>query len=773
MKNYFFIILLFQLLLIPLSDSAQSVNDSLQKRLKTTTNDTDKVNIYNKLSIEQLTIYPEKALDFANEANKLARNINYKKGIVESFINMAQIYQSRKNIIQAEKYFDKATEASAVFSENTYTTYISLQKTSIYIEKKEFQKANENIQFIKEESLKTESEKKLYYKSKGFLELKFGNIDLAKNYIHKLIVLAENNNEKEDLAESYIQLGVVHQQLMEYKEAQNDYYKALKIYESTKDFKGQAITYLHLGDINKEQGFFQNAIKFFFKALSLYNEIGDQVSKSKCLDHIASVYQKQKNLDKAIDYYSQSLEIRKNIDNKELIATSFNALGSAYEQQKDIAKAIIYYFKSIKMREEMGSLEGMAESYTYLSQLYFNYGQLDKSFETATKAYEISKKINDIWWLKESAKILAEINKQKGNYKEGYLFFETYSQLRDSLSNAQKSNQISRLEAIYESEKKEKAIALLNKENEIQDIVIKQQKTQRIVLYLVISLLIIVILFVYFGYRNKNKVNEQLEIQKELLAQKNKDITMSLHYAKRIQDNFFTRKTKLMELVKEAFVLFQPKDIISGDFYWFAKMKGKTIVAVVDCTGHGVPGAFMSMLGNELLNDIVKSKRIVDPGEILNRMHNRIVSGLNKNENESFTVDGMNIAICVVQEDKEIIEFCGSGRPMIVVSKGHATTYNGEKFPLGMVTKKERKFKTQQIKVEENDKFYIFTDGYTDQFDEMNQEKITRQGLTDLLVSIENNPLKEQEAILMDYFNNWKGSRAQLDDICVIGFMVK
>lgn len=262
---------------------------------------------------------------------------------------------------------------------------------------------------------------------------------------------------------------------------------------------------------------------------------------------------------------------------------------------------------------------------------------------------------------------------------------------------------------------------------------------------------------------------EVVEVQNKLIEKKNQNITASIKYAKRIQDSILPMKEKITEVFPESFILFKPKDIVSGDFYWFTQMNGTSLVAAVDCTGHGVPGAFMSLIGNNLLNDIVNNQKITDPQRILQKLHEGVVNALKKNEHESGTVDGMDIALCAIENKTRKLEFSSSGRPLVLINKNGVQNIKIGKHPVGLVTKKEAKFEKEIIHLGEGDAFYLFTDGYCDQFGGPEDDKFMEAKLEELLLSIKNKPMAEQGKILEEKINEWKGGNSQLDDILVIG----
>lgn len=765
------IVLFILLFTATISTNAVNRVDSLIKVLSKAQNDTERIDLNNKIAQEYIEKYPEKALDYAHKASVLAREVGYHHGLIESLINIGEIYRSSENYPQAIKHFEKAHKGSEVLSDSSMVHIIRIDLAELYYKQKLYKKASYYIEKVDTKHLPNNSTlSKQYYYVDALIKVKLGKIEDASTSLMTLLKEVKENSA--EAAEIYNQLGIISQQNADYTKAQNYFYKALKIYETTHNYTQQAETFSNLADLNMEQNLLDNALDFNFKALAIINELGKLSTKSKIFDDIGLTYLKMRKFDRAIDYYAQSLMIRENLGDPLLISESYSNMANVYEAKKDISKAIIYHFKSIKIREESNDNEAISDAYLNLARLYFNNKQYDKSIETATKAFEASDKTGNTWLMQESAKILAESNQKQGNFKEGYLFYETYVKIKDSLHAQQKSDQIARLETLYKTDKKEKEIALLNKEKELQDLELHKQALLRNGLVIGIGLLLIVFIFIYRAYQQKSDASKLLVEQKALIEKKNKDIVASLTYAKRIQDSILPKKRKLNDLVSDSFVLFMPKEIVSGDFYWFEKVENKSIFAVVDCTGHGVPGAFMSMIATELLNDIIKTKKITDPSEILKKLHNRVVAGLKKNENDSFTVDGMDIAICVIEENSNTLAFSSSGRPLVHISGNNVSEISGSRFPIGMVTRKERIFETKYVPFEKDDLFYIFTDGITDQFNETHSEKMTRDGLIEQLKQIKSNSLKVQYRLLKDYFHDWKKEAPQMDDVCMIGVRV-
>jgi ligand-binding sensor domain-containing protein/serine phosphatase RsbU (regulator of sigma subunit) len=298
--------------------------------------------------------------------------------------------------------------------------------------------------------------------------------------------------------------------------------------------------------------------------------------------------------------------------------------------------------------------------------------------------------------------------------------------------------------------------------------------------YVILLLLSIAAIYGFTQYRTQaikkeNKIleNKVAERTKEL-EEKNRDITSSIEYAKRIQEAILPSKGLIFSRFTKAFILYRPKDIVSGDFYWYGEKNGYKIFAIVDCTGHGVPGAFMSMIGHNLIHQIVQEKGIVDPGAILNNLHKGVQEALRQGENEINTNDGMDISLMAVNDSERVIRWAGANRPLILIdARGSLTKYDGNKFPVGGVQLDvNRFFTTHTIKCESGTMAYMFTDGYADQFGGEKGKKFMVKRFYNLLLSIHEKPTEEQKIILEDNLERWRQNQEQVDDVLVAGVAI-
>jgi len=298
--------------------------------------------------------------------------------------------------------------------------------------------------------------------------------------------------------------------------------------------------------------------------------------------------------------------------------------------------------------------------------------------------------------------------------------------------------------------------------------------------YIFMAILLISSIWAYTHYRNRVilKENKLLELKvaertKEL-AEKNHDIMSSIQYAKRIQEAILPAKDNIYEKLNRTFILYKPKDIVSGDFYWFAEKNQWRIFATVDCTGHGVPGAFMSMIGHNLLHQIVLDKGYTDPGEILTQLHRGVQKALRQGQNEVHTNDGMDVSLLAIHTTTHQVTWAGANRPLVLVNaEGALSRLEGNKFPVGGVQAEiNREFNTHQVVTEGRVMTYMFSDGYADQFGGEKGKKFMVKRLHETLCKIHNLPANDQRDWLDKEFEAWRGELEQVDDVLVVGIEI-
>jgi serine phosphatase RsbU (regulator of sigma subunit) len=376
----------------------------------------------------------------------------------------------------------------------------------------------------------------------------------------------------------------------------------------------------------------------------------------------------------------------------------------------------------------------------------------------------------------------AGLLKKEKDYKRAYLFMTRYSAIRDSILSDEKNKSMAEMQTRFDTDAKEKEIVLLTKSKDIEELKLDEQKEniekQRVTIYASGISIILALALAFFGYRSyseKKKINGILEEknhaiskQKEILEIKNTQITNSIVYAKSIQDVILPPGEIVKEQLRDSFILFQPKDVVSGDFYWIYKEKDSVYVAAIDCVGHGVPGGFMALHAYNLLERIVKENKNASPNLILDQLNKQVIESLHQNNEHTSVKHGMDLALLKIKRNK--IEYSGARNPLLIVSPAkELKEIKADKMFVGGAL---GNFTNNSLEVENGSMLYVFTDGYADQKGGPENKKYFISVLKELLVSISDKTIDEQKRILQETFSNWKGDNEQMDDVLIMGIRV-
>jgi serine phosphatase RsbU (regulator of sigma subunit) len=344
--------------------------------------------------------------------------------------------------------------------------------------------------------------------------------------------------------------------------------------------------------------------------------------------------------------------------------------------------------------------------------------------------------------------------------------------MHDSIFNEENSNQLNELETKYQTEKKQQQI-------ELQETKLRQQETVRNSLIGGLVAIVIIAFLAISAYFNKrrssNKIalqRDKIEKQKDEISAKNKSITDSIEYASRIQSAILPSQEYVEKVLPEHFILFRPRDIVSGDFYWIKKINNLLVIAAADCTGHGVPGAFMSMLGVSFLNEIVARTEVNSANEVLNQLRKSVKQTLGQEGKMGEAQDGMDIAMCVVDLDNMKMQYSGAYNPLYLFRNNEFLEIKADKMPIGIYLKEKESFTNHEVDLQKGDTFYIFSDGYQDQFGGEKGGKFKTKNYKQLLLDIHQKPMSEQCDILDSTIDDWRGEWDQIDDIIIVGVRV-
>ena len=604
---------------------------------------------------------------------------------------------------------------------------------------------------------------------------------ISYNYYSRSLELFQEIQDSINIAKVIRNLGSIYHQQGDYEKAIEYFFESLDMRKKLNDENGIASLYRAIGVVYLEQGenFYSNAIQYFNKALEIYQKINNIKGVANCYSGIASVYTGYKTAknDEALEYYFKILEIGNEQNDIRLVAQASEAIGTIYLKIDKNDDAYEYLDKSANLWLEMENYFGVGNLYVSIGKYYLAKKNYQESEKYLIDAIDISERIDVLVIKKNSYSVLSQLYKDKGNYQKALEFSEEYYLLKDSLQSEEMSDRIAKFETQREFDKVMKEKELEKQRNQLEhDNKLKNQKIISFATFLGLILMIVLSFVIFRSYRSKKSANELLTDKNEKILLQQKHITSSIVYAKRIQNAVLPPEEFLLKIIPEHFILFKPRDIVSGDFYWAAKKNNTSFIAAVDCTGHGVPGAFMSMLGISFLNEIVNKNPIekLSAANILEQLRTYIKTSLRQTGKEDETKDGMDMALCSIDLDKNILQFAGAQNPLILIRNNELIQYKGDKMPIGIHII-EKSFTNHEIEIQKNDSLYIFSDGFIDQFGGDNNKKFMIRNFKNLLVEIAKKPMAEQKLFLDGILVDWISKSTefdQIDDILVIGIKI-
>jgi serine phosphatase RsbU (regulator of sigma subunit) len=609
------------------------------------------------------------------------------------------------------------------------------KKFSNHIDKKNndcWQARYDNPQVVLKNSIATLLKAEKNHYSKGIAYAKV-NISVAsflnsKNdkalvYLSEALQWFSANTSEQGYIRALNLKGSIYESFGDYETATQFCLQAHRLASGSNDLDTLAEICSQLGLIYTRLCNFKKALDFYKEGLHIRETLKDENGLASSYNRIGMLMRLMKKNDESLLYYQKSLEIR--IKNKQISSIPWTMLGlaSTYEEMQKFNEALSHYKSGMIAADIRCYLQCRLGSGRILSRL----GDIDLAEEFMFESLNIAKELKALSILAEIYSALANHFESTGHFDKALKNFRLFQKTKDAVQNDEVQNRIKNIEISHAVEKSER-------EKEI--------------------------------FRLKHV---ELKNAYDIIEEKNKDITASIKYASRIQGAILPTQNELQELSKNCFVFYQPKDIVSGDFYWIKRIENKIIIVVADCTGHGVPGALMSMLGISFLEEIVSTRLISESGPILDALRNEIQRSLHQSNDSSESKDGMDISLCVIDQNDKNIQYSGAFNNLYLIRKNELLEFKADRMPIGISGNSYQCFTTQRIKINTGDWIYMFSDGFADQFGGQNNKKFKYTSLKELLLRIYKLPILKQKSTIEKEFNEWKGTNTQTDDVLILG----
>ncbi len=542
------------------------------------------------------------------------------------------------------------------------------------------------------------------------------------------------------------------------------YRKAIELADSLGMEKNLAGSLNNMGVVYKDMGNFKQAFKCFDRSYEIKKKLNDYPGMSNTLNNLGLTYYNMKDRDEALNYFIQALAIEERLEeNGYRMANALSNIGMVYSDSRQDELAIEHYTRALEINQQLRNSYGVAINLVNLGLLYSAREDYKKAIESCDEAVQIGEALKTKIIIRDACECVSQAAVEIRDYNMAYAYLEKASLVQKELTREDLDRQITALE--IEQEFKEKEVELVA-EQERQELARQEEKKREdLYRYLLITgciALLVIMALVIKNLRDKKR-------QKHVVEEKNKNITDSITYATRIQKTILPDHDVLDKQFTDHFVFYKPKDLVSGDFYWALEHHGMFFFAVADCTGHGVPGALISVVCHNALNVVCREEGLTEPGQILDRVSEIIEEKfVTKSDDVN---DGMDIALCMLNPVTRELSFSGANNPLYLIRDGELQEIKGDKQPIGKYIHRTP-FSTQSISLQDNDQVYLFTDGFADQFGGERGKKFKYKPFKELLLKASSLPSSEQLEQIGSFFQNWKGDHEQVDDVCLLAVRV-
>lgn len=750
-------------------------------------------------------------------------------------LSMAKKYLLQKGLKREELINYKACMAGALNNEG----YICIA-TGNYI------KGEELIQQALKlfEEIDDKKQMSVVLSGLGVTYQNLGDLKKATQYIEKALKIQKEIGYEKGYATSLNNMGMCYQNKGDYKQAIEKYEECLPVLLKLKELTGASQVISNIAYVSEIQGNIPLAIDYNLKSLKMREQIGDKHGQAQSLNNLAVIYVNMNETEKALENYAKCLKLANEINDIQMVCKVSYNMGRIYYDRNDFITAKAYYKKGLEIAEKISDKHSVAQGFEYmailcrldkkfieatewlkkalsicketedkklessilisLARVHFDLNNKSAAYENAHQAFIISKQIGNIVTLSDAARILAKLEKEKNNIADAYNYLQMHYTLNDSINNVTNRKAAIRSQFQYEFDRKSVADSIRNVEkNKLKDAQLlaqqsklKQEKTTRIALFGGLFLVLIVAIFMFNRFKVTQAQKKIIEKQKLLVEEKQQEVVDSLSYAKRLQQAIMPSQNQLNEICPENFILNQPKAIVAGDFYWMHtshsngnNSPAEIYVAVADCTGHGVPGALVSVVCSNALNRSVNEFGLRDPGKILDKTRELILETFSQSNDT--VKDGMDISLVKISpiqlSDYSQVLWAGANNPLWLISSlpsenaalnkimenesAYFYEMKADKQPVGQYYK-PKPFTTHELRVMKADLLYLFTDGYADQFGGEQGKKFKYKQLQKIIFENHLFSMAQQSEILNDKFEKWMGTLEQIDDICIMGIKI-
>jgi serine phosphatase RsbU (regulator of sigma subunit)/Tfp pilus assembly protein PilF len=609
-------------------------------------------------------------------------------------------------------------------------------------------------------------------------EYSYLDLDSGMRLAEKALELAKKTDHEYGIANIYNTMATIYHDQGNFQKAVECYDVARKHAEKLGDVTMMAVIYSNMGNTYESIGDYSGARHYLLESLRIFIETKDNKRLAGTLLNVGILYSEHGQLDSAMYYYNEALKAP--IPKEGILASIHSSMATCYRRMNKPLEAEKHLLIAIDIAKELNSDYYSTNYYIELSDIYIYQGKYAEAEKLLLKALDFAHKDGLLASETQANYNLYQLYEAQKQFPKALKYHVQYTFLNDSMNNKDRNNAARELEKKYQNEKKQVEIEKLNAEKLASEKE-SERKGQLLLYALIGGLLVLCALgFAVYAFIRMRAANSRLQVlnkkvlqQKDELQDKNKSITDSIHYAQRIQNVLLTSQGYIRESLPEFFILNKPKDIVSGDFYWAIRQENNFYFHVADCTGHGVPGAFMSLLGISFLNEIVLEKNTERPDEILDQLRAEIIKVFTDKENQDNQMnDGMDCVLCKFDLQSNMLQYAAANNSIVIIRNREILHLTGDKMPVGKSPRDQDPFTLNSFQLQKGDLVYMFSDGYPDQFGGEQGKKLKVKNVKQLLLTVSSHSMDEQRNLLNEQFEKWRGNLEQIDDVLMVGIKV-
>lgn len=651
----------------------------------------------------------------------------------------------------------------------------------------------------------TKSSERIAILSKLTWTLRDSNLRQALDYGLRNLTLIQEEKQEKLLAQANNYVGIIYRNMGDYPQAMSYYYKALRFSQKHDLPLQKAYSYNNIGEILKLQNNLTDAEVNIRRAIELFAQIKNERGEAYGFLRLGEVLQQQKRYEEAMKAFFNAHDIREGIVINSNLDVVLHRIGVLYGKQGKYADAMSFLRRALNLNVDKQDIRGVCSMQNDIASIYLLQNNLPEVIKFAKQSLKQATLIKAKPIICTSAKLLQQTYAKQQNFTKAYDYQQIYIDTMDDFLSEQRGNQMDALRFSHQLEKKQAELNLKNKDILLLQQAQKQHNLRRNLVYALFAAIFLLVSFMtllFRGNQRKQRANfllqnrnqeiaeknyeiivqnkelhsqqEEIRAQHDSIELQNRHITQSIKAAKTIQEAILPQAERIRSLFERYFVIYRPRDVVSGDFYWAGKVGNKRIVGAIDCTGHGVPGAFMSMIGYALLNEIINTKKITNPGEVLTQLREEVKQALCQEVTRN--KDGMDAGLVAIEDqgnNKVKVEFAGAKRPLWYLEKNSLKMQivDGSRISIGLTYQDNRVIETKELLLDKGSKLYLSSDGFADQ-NNVNRRKFGSKRLTELIYLIGKYPLDKQKQVLDNGLDEFMKGTEQRDDILLIGIQV-